>query len=135
MIDWKTGESRNIRLPAHGIPGPSQEQEVDDLRSFRQAIYGSIIVTAMEMARLLYGGPYHESYRYSRDSAVNLARGARWDVLPYDRTSSVTTPHGTQVSCEPKGSEGPKMVVICIPPWDLSGLDLQEFATHRTVSM
>ena len=130
MIDWKTEESRNVRLPAHGIPGPNQEQEVDDLRSFRQAIYGSVIVTAMEMARLLYGGPYHGSYRYSRDSAVNLVRGARWDVLPYYRTGSTTTPHDTQVS-----SKESKMVVICIPPWDLSGLDLQEFATHGTVSM
>jgi len=134
MIDWKAGESRNIRLPAHGIPGPIQEQ-VDDLWSFRKAIYRSVIVTAMEMARLLYGGPYHGSYRYSRDSAVNLVRGARWDILPYNRTESATTPHGTQVSCESKGSEGPSMVVICIPPWDLSKFDLQEFADRKTVSM
>jgi hypothetical protein len=129
MIDWKEGESSNIRLPAHGIPAPAQEKDVDDLRSFRGAIYNSVIVTAMEMARLLYGGPYEGSYRYSRESTVNLVRGARWDVLPYARTESAAK------SREPEKRREPRMVIICIPPWDLSRLDLQDFATQRTVSM
>jgi hypothetical protein len=126
MIDWKAAESRNIRLSAHRVPGSIQERNVDDLRSFRRAIYDSIIVTAMEMARLLYGGPYKGSYRYSRESTVNLIRGARWDILPYTKT---------EAPAEPDGVQNPKMVAICIPPWDLSELDLQDFATQRTVSM
>lgn len=134
MIDWKDGESSNIRLPAHGIPGPKQERDVDDLRSFLRAIYDSVIVTAMEMARLIYGSPYKESYRYSRESTVNLVRGARWDVLPYAQTEPATKPNDTQTSQEPKNPKEPKMVAICIPPWNLSRLDLQDFATQRTVS-
>lgn len=126
MIDWNAPESRNIRLSAHGIRDHTQGRDVDDLRSFREAIFGSIIVTAMEMARLLGGEKYQESYRYSRDSAVNHMRGARWDVLPYAKTKTSTNPDGNQT---------PKMVVICIPPWDLSKLDLEEFTTQRTVSM
>ena len=135
MIDWRSLESNNIRLPAHGIPGPSLEQEVDDLRSFRKAIYGSIIVTAMEMARLLYGGPYNGSYRYSRDSTVNLIRGPRWEVFTYARTESTTSPYGTRGSCEPEDPKDHRMIVICIPPWDFSRLDLQDFSTQWTVSM
>ena len=128
MIDWNAPESRNIRLTAHGhgIRDPIQEQGVGDLRTFRETTFGSIIVTAMEMARLLTGDKYQESYRYSRDSEVNQMRGARWDVLPYAKTMASTRPDGTQM---------PKMVVICIPPWGLSKLDLKDFATQRTVSM
>lgn len=136
MIDWKAEESNNIRLPAYGVPKPIQDRDVDDLRSFRNAIYGSIIVTAMEMARLLYVEPYKGSYRYSRESRVNLVDGARWDVFPYAKTESAAEPtaSGTQMSHEPEMSKDPKMVVICIPPWDLSRLDLQDFAAQRTVS-
>ena len=130
-IDWKIEESNNIRLPAREVPGPAQDREVDDLRSFLRAVYESVIVTAMEMARLIHGSPYQESYRYSRESTVNLVRGARWDVLPYTKTRPET---GTQVSQEPEHPEKSKMVVISIPPWDLSRLDLEEFATQRTVS-
>lgn len=132
MINWENKESSNIRLPAYGIPGQTQERNVDDLRSFLKATYESVIVTSMEMARLIYGSPYEESYRYSRDSTVNLVRGARWDVLPYAKTKPATTPNGTH---EPEKSQDPTMVVICIPPWDLSVLDLQDFATQRTVSV
>ena len=89
----------------------------------------------MEMARILYDIPYDRSYRYSRDSRVNWVRGACWDVLPYARTESATTPHGTQVSRKPEEPKGPGMAVICIPPWELSRLDLQDFATQGTVSM
>lgn len=53
-IDWTMAESNNIRFQAHGILSAIQE-EVDDLRSFRRAIYGSLTATAMEMARLLFG--------------------------------------------------------------------------------
>ena len=102
------------------------------MRSFLGAIYQSIIVTAMEMARLIYGGPYRGSYRYSRESTVNLVRGARWDVLPYAKPEA--EPDGTQMSQEPKEPEEPRMVAICIPPWNLSSLDLQDFASPRTVS-
>ena len=126
------GESSNIRLPAHEVMGQPQVREVDDMRSFLGAIYQSIIVTAMEMARLIYGGPYRGSYRYSRESTVNLVRGARWDVLPYAKTEA--EPDGAQISQESKEPGEPKMVVICIPPWALSRLDLQDFATPRTVS-
>ena len=103
---------------------------MDDLRSFLGATYQSVIVTAMEMARLIYGGPYQGSYRYSRDSTVNLVRGARWDVLPYTKTGAgaETGPGGAQEPHEPK------MIVVCVPPWDLSKPDLQDFATPRTVS-
>ena len=135
MIDWKAGESSNIRLPADGVPRPIEEQNVDDLRSFRKAIYGSVIVTAMEMARLLYGGPYMGSYRYSRESTVNVVRGAHWDILPYARIEPATKPNGIQTPHESDEPKGSKMVVICIPPWDLSRLDLEDFATQRTVSM
>lgn len=95
------------------------------MRSFRKAIYESIIVTAMEMARLLCGGPYHDSYRYTRDSVVNLVRGARWDVFPYTKIGASAGSVDTQKS---------KMVVICIPPWELSKLDFQEFSVQMTVS-
>jgi len=131
-IDWRMGESSNIRLPAHEVPGQPQGRDVDDTRSFLGAIYQSIIVTAMEMARLIYGGPYQGSYRYSRESTVNLVRGARWDVLPYAKTEA--GPDGTHTSQDPKQPEESRMVAICIPPWDLSRLDLQDFATQRTVS-
>ncbi|KAF9653716.1 hypothetical protein BDM02DRAFT_1659186 [Thelephora ganbajun] len=134
MIDRKAAESSNIRLPVHGVPGPIQERDVDDLRSFRKAIYESVIVTAMEMARLLYGSPYEMSYRYSRDSTVNLVRNARWDVLPYAQTEPVTKPNGIQISHKSDKPNDPKMVVICVPPWDLSRLDLQDFATRKSVS-
>ena len=133
MIDWSVGESSNIRLPAHGIPAPSLEREVDDLRSFLETIYGTVIVTAMEMARLLYGGPYYGSYRYSRESTVNLVRGARWDVLPYAKPQA--EPGEARTSQEPVQPEEARMVAICVPPWDLSGLDLQDFAAQRTVSI
>lgn len=129
MIDWNEAESKNIRLPADGIHNQPQEQAVDDLRTFFGVVYGSIIVTAMEMARLIYGGPYNGSYRYSRESTINVVRGACWNVLPYARTEPVTKPDGTQVSQEPK------MVAICIPPWNLSKLDLQDFATQGTVGV
>jgi hypothetical protein len=135
MIDWNKGESGNIRLPAHGIRDPIQERDVDDLRSFRRAIYDPLIVTAMEMSRLLYGSPYQESFRYSRESTVNLVRGARWDVLPYAQTECAPKPDGTQMSRGPEQPKEPKMVVICIPPWDLSPLDLQDFGSQRTVSI
>jgi hypothetical protein len=128
MIDWKAVESRNIRLPCYDVLNAMQERDVDDLRSFRRAIYNSIVVTAMELARLLYGDPYRESYRYSKDSTVNLMRGARWDVLPYAKTEAST---GKSSAQKPK----PKMVIICIPPWDISKLDLQDFTTRRTVSI
>jgi hypothetical protein len=132
MIHWREGESRNIRLPDDGTTNPSKGTEVDDLRSFRTAIYESIIVTAMEMARLLCGFPYDGSYRYSRLSTVNLVRGARWDIFPYSGIEHTASPYGTEVSSK---SERTRMVVICIPPWDLSILDLQEFATQMNVSM
>lgn len=135
MINWKAKESRNIRLPADGISGSTQERDVDDLRSFRVATYESVIVTAMEMARLLYGAPYEGSYRYSRNSAVNLVRDAHWDVLPYAQTGSTTRPNGTQMSREPEGPVNPRMVVICIPTWDLGRPDLEDFAALRTISM
>jgi len=131
-IDWRMEESSNVRLPAHEVPGQPQDREVDDMRSFLGAIYQSIIVTAMEMARLIYGGPYQGSYRYSRESTVNLVRGARWDVLPYAKTED--EPSETQTSQGPERPKEPKMVAICIPPWNLSELDLQDFATQRTVS-
>ena len=125
IIDWKNVESANIRLPANGVSGREQDKGVDDLRSFLGATYQSVIVTAMEMARLIYGGPYKGSYMYSRESVVNMVRGARWDVLPYAKDAV--------------GSDGPpekpKMVVICVPPWDLSRVDLQDFAARRTVSI
>lgn len=101
------------------------------MRTFLAAIYDSVIVTAMEMARLIYGGPYQGSYRYSRGSTVNLIRGARWDVLPYSKTEPGLESEDT----EHEKPEGPKMVVICIPPWELSKLDFQEFTTRRTVSV
>ena len=132
-IDWRMGESSNVRLPAHEVLGQPQDRDVDDMRSFLGATYQSIVVTAMEMARLIYGGPYQGSYRYSRESTVNLVRGARWDVLPYAKTKD--EPDENQVSQEPKQPVEPKMVVICIPPWDLSRLDLQDFAAQRTVSI
>ena len=135
MIDWKEAESRNIRLPAHKISGSTQERDVDDLRSFFGAIYSSVIVTAMEMARLLYGGAYEGSYRYSRESTVNLVRGACWNVLPYAQTEPVAKLDGARIPQEPGKTKGPKMVTICIPPWNLSRLDLQEFATQATVSV
>jgi len=137
MIDWKANESRNIRftLRADGIPYSIQERDVDDLRSFRAAIYESLVVTAMEMARLLYGGPYQGSYRYSRESMENLVRDARWDVFSYVRTGSTTRPNDTRTSHEPEEPKHPRMVVICVPPWHLAGPDLEDFAALRTVSM
>ena len=102
------------------------------MRSYLGAIYQSVIVTAMEMARLIYGGPYQGSYRYSRESTVNLVRGARWDVLPYAKPQA--EPGEARTSQEPVQPEEARMVAICVPPWDLSGLDLQDFATQRTVS-
>jgi len=141
MIDWEASESGNIRLLAHGTQdvirerASIQKQDVDDLRSFRRAIYESIMVTAMEMARLLYGGSYEDSYRYSRESTVNLVRGARWDVFPFARTGSATKSGSSQTSQLPEKHKEPKMVMICVPPWDLSEPDLQDFATQRTVSM
>ena len=126
-IDWEAAESRNVRLPVPMILNPIQERDVDDLRSFREAVYNSVIVTAMEMARLVYGDQYQESYKYSRKSTVNLMRGARWDVLPY---AKIGIPPG-----QGGNTQESRMVVICIPPWDLSKPDLQDFTTQRTVSI
>jgi len=66
---------------------------------------------------------------------INLVHNARWDIFLYVRTQSATTPHDTQVSCEPEKPKGPRMVIISIPPWDLSRLDLKDFVTPGTVSM
>jgi hypothetical protein len=126
MIDLKAAESKHIKLPCSEVLLAIQERAVDDLRSFRHTIYNSIIVTAMELARLLYGDPYRESYRYSQNSTLNLMRGARWKVLPYAKTEAWTGKSSAQK---------PKMVIICIPPWDISKLDLQDFTTRRTVSI
>ncbi|KAF9788043.1 hypothetical protein BJ322DRAFT_601391 [Thelephora terrestris] len=75
----------------------------------------------MELARLLHGDPYRESYRYSQNSTLNLMRGAQ--VLPYAKTEAWAVKSSAQK---------PKMVIICIPPWDISKLDLQDFTTRRT---
>ena len=98
---------------------------MDDLRSFREAIHDPIVVYATEMARLLCNDPYEESYRYSRDSGVNIVRGAHWDVFLYTNTRD---------SVGARGVKKAKMAIICVPPWDLSKLDLHDFAVPRTVS-